>query len=122
VERAEIRHSHDIIADILSARAILRQAAVSGFNLDSPSKLALAEPEVSHLYRHLTAIDEALHVPAHLKKSWHLAEALRAKGELLLLQNKSNAAAAVKVRWTWLADREALFLGAADHHEPSSTG
>ena len=34
MERTEIRHSHDIIVDILSARAILRQAAVTGCNLD----------------------------------------------------------------------------------------
>jgi hypothetical protein len=34
VERTGVRHSHDIIADILSACAILRQAAVTDFNLD----------------------------------------------------------------------------------------
>ena len=87
MERAEIRHSHDIIAEILSARAIPRQAAVTGFNLDSSSILALAEPEVNHLYRDLTAIDEALQRAGAPEESWHLAEALRAKGELLRLQN-----------------------------------
>jgi hypothetical protein len=119
VERTGVRHSHDIIADILSACAILRQAAVTDFNLDqvagqlarvrspiglatptmrsiarSPLILALAEPEVGHLYRDLAAIDEALQRAGAPEELWHLAEALPVKGGLLLLQNKSNAAAA----------------------------
>jgi hypothetical protein len=80
----------------------------------SPSILALAEPEVGLLYRDLAAIDEALQRAGAPEESWHLAEALRVKGELLLLQNKSNAAAAENdfLRSLGLARRQrALSLG-----------
>jgi hypothetical protein len=47
VPGAETRHLHDIIADILSARAILRQAAVTGFNLDQVAGRLLRSARLS---------------------------------------------------------------------------
>ena len=58
--------------------------------------LALAEAKAGHVDRGLAAIDEALQRIERNEESWYLPEALRIKGELVLLQDAPGAAAAAE--------------------------
>ncbi len=57
------------------------------------SMLAEALGNAGRAVEGLTAIDEAIERSQGTEERWAIAEVLRVKGELLLLQDKSNAAA-----------------------------
>jgi len=89
----------DDTAGLALVRAGLDEAGPAGFNVGLITSLTLStEPlrRAGPLARQLKAVDEAIDRSRGVKEHWAIAELLRVKGELLLLDGAPGAAAAAE--------------------------
>jgi predicted ATPase len=89
----------DVVAGVQGLRAALYEMPEMGFVRKRPALLgALAEglARIGKVAEGLSAIDEALARCEQTDERWNLAELLRIRGELLLLENTKQATAAAE--------------------------
>lgn len=87
----------DVVTAVRLLRAALEGARKIGYHhlyTVFASDLALAEAEAGRLDQGLATIDEALQRAERSEELYYVPEALRIKGELLLMQDKSASAVA----------------------------
>ena len=85
----------DVVTAVRLLRAALEGVRKIGYHYTVfASDLALAEAEAGRLDQGLATVDEALQRAERTEESYYVPEALRIKGELLLMQDKSASAVA----------------------------